>query len=176
MVPRTATTLPRTPTAELSAVDALAQLSFLIQNLLARRAGEYGLSLIQTRLLGVLREREPTMFELATLLELDKSSVTGLVNRAQRRGHVKRSPSSTDRRVVLVTLTNEGRSLVSTVARCFEADVSQMLTLVPVKEAAAMTQLISRLVVAHAAGNGVDLFAGGTSLTSRGGKQSRTVL
>jgi DNA-binding MarR family transcriptional regulator len=43
------------------------------------------LSIPATRLLGVLRDREPTMLELAQLLELDKSSVTGLVDRAERR-------------------------------------------------------------------------------------------
>src|SRR6201999_1588681 len=83
---------------ELSGVDGLAQLSFLIQNTLARRAAAQGLSLIQTRLLGVLRDREPTMNELAALLELDKSSITGLVDRAERRGLVARVRSDTDRR------------------------------------------------------------------------------
>jgi hypothetical protein len=36
--------------------------------------------MIKTRLLGVLRGK-PTMHELARLLDLDKSSVTGLVDR-----------------------------------------------------------------------------------------------
>src|SRR5580698_7627622 len=90
---------------ELNMVDGLAQLSFLIQGMLERRASEHELSMIQTRLLGVLRDRTPTMNELAKLLELDKSSVTGLVDRAERRGLVVRVPSTDDRRVVLVSLT-----------------------------------------------------------------------
>ena len=49
---------------QLSPVDGLAQLSFLIQGLLERRAAEQDLSIIQTRLLGVLRDRTPTMNEL----------------------------------------------------------------------------------------------------------------
>ena len=83
---------------QLSPVDGLAQLSFLIQGLLERRAAEHDLSIVQTRLLGVLRDRTPTMNELARFLGLDKSSVTGLVDRAERRGLVARVPSATDRR------------------------------------------------------------------------------
>ena len=101
---------------QLSPVDGLAQLSFLVQGLLERRAAEHDLSIIQTRLLGVLRDRTPTMNELARFLGLDKSSVTGLVDRAERRGLVARVPSATDRRAVLVSLTDEGRAFVSQAA------------------------------------------------------------
>jgi DNA-binding MarR family transcriptional regulator len=94
---------------ELSPVDGLAQLSFLILGTLERRAAEQSLSMIQTRLLGVLRDRTPGMNELATLLELDKSSITGLVDRAERRGLVERIPSPADRRAVQVGLTDSGR-------------------------------------------------------------------
>jgi MarR family transcriptional regulator, lower aerobic nicotinate degradation pathway regulator len=143
----------------LSAVDGLAQLSFLVQGLLDRRAAERDLSLIQMRLLGVLRDREPTMNELAKLLGLDKSSVTGLVDRAERRGLVVRVPSTTDRRSVLVSLTTEGRALAAEGARLFEADVSEMLERLPRTDRDALTRLISRLLTTHAEAHGVDLFA-----------------
>src|SRR6516162_3299625 len=96
----------------LSPVDGMAQLSFVIQGMLERRAAEHDLSVIQTRLLGILRDRTPTMNELARFLRLDKSSVTGLVDRAERRGLVTRLPSATDRRAVQVSLTADGRTLV----------------------------------------------------------------
>src|SRR5271154_2421722 len=98
---------------QLSPVDGLAQLSFVIQDVLEREAAEHDVSIAQTRLLGGLRDPQPTMNELAKLLGLDKSSVTGLVDRAERRGLVARFPSSTDRRAVRVSLTDEGRSLVT---------------------------------------------------------------
>ena len=113
----------------LSPADGLAQLSFLIHGILERRAREHDLSVIQIRLLGVLRDRMPTMNELARLLDLDKSSVTGLIDRAQRRGLVERVPSTTDRRAVLVRLTNHGRSLASAGEARFEADTSLLLEL-----------------------------------------------
>lgn len=143
----------------LSPADGLAQLSFLIQGILERRAREQGLSIIQIRLLGVLRDRGPTMNELARLLGLDKSSVTGLVDRAERRGLVVRVPSTTDRRAVLVGLTDRGRSLASGGAARFEADVSLLLKHLPPADRDALAGLISRLLVAHAAAHGIDLFA-----------------
>ena len=155
--------MARNPTAaasrELSMVDALAQLSFLIQATLERRASKHGLSIIQTRLLGVLRDRTPTMNELAKLLELDKSSVTGLVNRAERRGLVRRVPSKTDGRVVQVSLTDTGRTQVAEVARSFKSDVATILAGLPSSERKALIGLVSRVLVAHATAQGVDLFA-----------------
>src|SRR5215468_9840054 len=139
---------------QLSSVDGLAQLSFLIQGLLERRAAEHDLSIIQTRLLGVLRDRTPTMNELARFLGLDKSSVTGLVARV---------PSTTDRRAVLVSLTDEGRSFVSRAAAAFEADVSALLSRLPPRERETLARIVSRLLVTHAADHGIDLFATATA-------------
>jgi MarR family transcriptional regulator, lower aerobic nicotinate degradation pathway regulator len=139
-------------------MDGLVLLSFAVQGLLERRAAEHGLSIIQIRLLGVLRDRKPTMNELARLLGLDKSSVTGLVDRAERRGLVERVPSTADRRAVLVSLTDEGRPLVAAAADQFSADVSVMLDRLPPQDREALTTLVSRLLVAHAGAEGINLF------------------
>src|SRR5690349_307834 len=145
---------------QLSPVDGLAQLSFVIQGMLERRAAEHDLSIIQTRLLGILRDRRPTMNELARFLGLDKCSVTGLVDRAERRGVVAGVPSTTDRRAVLVSPTDNGRSLVSQAATRFEADVSALLSRLPPRDRETLSRIISRLLVAHAADQGIDLFGG----------------
>lgn len=151
--------MPAATHGELGAVDGLAQLSFLIHGTLERRTAEHDLSIVQTRLLGVLRDRRPTINELAALLELDKSSTSGLVERAERRGLVVRVPSTTDRRSVRVSLTAAGRKLVTRVAAGFEADVSMLLARLPVSDRAALARSVSRLLVAHAAERGIDLFA-----------------
>jgi DNA-binding MarR family transcriptional regulator len=147
------------PPPQLDPVDGLAQLAFVIMGMLERRASEHDLSIPATRLLGVLRDREPTMQQLARLLELDKSSVTGLVDRAERRGLVARVPSPTDKRAVLVRLTGDGRALVATAAERFAADVTALLGHLPDGDRAAFSVLVSRLLVAHAADRGIDLFA-----------------
>jgi MarR family transcriptional regulator, lower aerobic nicotinate degradation pathway regulator len=152
---------PATPGADqaLSPADGLAQLSFLIQAILERRAREHDLSITQVRLLGVLRDRTPAMNELAKLLDLDKSSITGLIDRAQRRGIVTRVPSTTDRRAVLVALTAHGRSLAATGTAHFEADAAQLLSFLPPPDRQALSQLISKLLITHATDQGIDLFA-----------------
>jgi MarR family transcriptional regulator, lower aerobic nicotinate degradation pathway regulator len=160
MSPRSASAPAEVPAAaQLDPVDALAQLSFVIAGQLERRAAEHDLSPAVARLLGVLRDREPTMNELARLLELDKSSVSGLVDRAERRGLVARAPSVADRRAVLVRLTDEGRALITQAAGVFAEDVSALLDRLPPRDRAAFTRIVSRLLTAHAAGHGVDLFA-----------------
>lgn len=103
--------------------DALIQLSFLVQGVVTRIAAEHDLSLIQVRLLGILRDRRPGMLELARHLGLDKSSMTGLVTRAEKRGLVQRLPSPDDGRAVLVALTPLGRQLTD---RC-TAEVDQRI-------------------------------------------------
>ncbi|GAA2442243.1 MarR family transcriptional regulator [Streptomyces pulveraceus] len=95
----------------LSTMDALVQLSFLVQGILARACAEEDLSLIQVRLLGILRDRTCGSLELARHVGLDKSSMTGLVSRAQKRGLVHREPSPHDGRAVLVSLTPLGREV-----------------------------------------------------------------
>jgi DNA-binding MarR family transcriptional regulator len=153
------TSAPPAGLESLSLADGLAQLSFLVHGILERCAREHGLSIIQTRLLGILRDRTPTMNELARLLGLDKSSVTGLVDRAERRGLVARVPSTADRRAMLVSLTDHGRSLASAGESLFHADISLLLERLPPSDRDALSRLISRLLVAHATGQGIDLFA-----------------
>jgi DNA-binding MarR family transcriptional regulator len=101
------------PADELGLVDSLVQSSFLVQGILRRIAARHDLSVVQMRLLGILRDREPGILVLARHLELDKSSVTGLVDRAERRGLVERVADPDDGRAVRVRLTEEGRALAA---------------------------------------------------------------
>jgi len=151
---------PAAAAGYISPVDGLAQLAFVVHGILERRAADHDLSTTQARLLGVLRDRTPTMNELGKLLGLDKSSVSGLVDRAERRGLVTRVPSTEDRRAVLVSLTDHGRSLMSRAATGFGADVSAMLDVVPPSDRDTLSEIVSRLLVAYAASQGVDLFEG----------------
>lgn len=140
---------PATPAGvDAGLVDAIAQLSFLVQNALAEIAGEYDLSPIQTRLLGVLRDREPTMNALGRHLGLDKSSTTGLVTRAERRGLVARTVSEIDRRVVRVSITDAGRSLVDQVAAQFADRVADLVAALGHADRQEFSRLAGQIVLA----------------------------
>jgi len=131
-------------------VDALAQLSFLVQNALAEIAGEHDLSLVQTRLLGVLRDRTPTMNALGRHLGLDKSSISGLVDRAERRGLVVRTASATDRRAFQVSITEAGRRMADEVAGLFAERVATLVEGLPGADREALTRLATQIVSADA--------------------------
>ncbi|MBL7256389.1 MarR family winged helix-turn-helix transcriptional regulator [Paractinoplanes lichenicola] len=129
-------------------VDALAQLSFLVQNALAEIAGRHDLSLIQTRMLGILRDHEPTMQDLGRHLGLDKSSISGLVDRAQRRGLVTRVPTAADRRVTLVSITDEGRRLAAQGAAEFAEHIAALTATLPPDDRRTLTALANRVITA----------------------------
>ncbi|GAA1170402.1 DNA-binding MarR family transcriptional regulator [Kitasatospora gansuensis] len=74
-------------------------------------AGSQGLTLIQGKLLSLLSRPMP-MRALAELLGCDASNVTGLVDRLEARGLLRREPDPADRRVKTVLLTPEGEAAV----------------------------------------------------------------
>ena len=107
------TVRPDRDLASFEVMDSLVQASFTVIALLSRAAAEHDLSLTQLRVLAILRDREPTMAELATHLGLERSSVSGLIDRAVRRGLVRRGTSDQDGRAVRVSLTPDGQRLAS---------------------------------------------------------------
>ncbi len=107
------TARPDRDPASLEVMDSLVQASFTVIALLSRAAAEHDLSLTQLRVLAILRDRQPTMAELATHLGLERSSVSGLIDRAVRRGLVRRDTSNEDGRAVRVSLTPDGQRLAS---------------------------------------------------------------
>jgi DNA-binding MarR family transcriptional regulator len=141
-------------------VDALAQLSFLVYDALDEVADQHDLSIIQTRLLGVLRDREPTMNQLGRLLGLDKSSISGLVDRAQRRGLVTRTVSVNDRRAFHVSITDAGRHLVEQVAARFAERIELSVAPLPDTDRQRLSQLAARVVASDAHRRGIDLRPG----------------
>ena len=103
--------------------DGLVQVSFAVIAVLSRVAAEQDLSLTQLRVLGILRDRQPTMAELATYLGLERSTVSGLIDRAVQRDLVRKATDSADGRSVRVSLTAEARRLSTGVI----ADIGELM-------------------------------------------------
>ncbi|MFD8819401.1 MarR family winged helix-turn-helix transcriptional regulator [Streptomyces sp. NPDC059627] len=134
---------------DLGLVDSLAQLSFLVQGALGKVAAEHGLSVVQLRLLGVLRDRTPGMQELAHHLGLDKSSMTGLVDRAERRDLVRRTPAAHDRRSFLVSITPEGQRLARQCEVLAERQILDLAAHLTEAQRTRLSLLASALVNQH---------------------------
>jgi DNA-binding MarR family transcriptional regulator len=105
-------------------VDALVQASFVIMAVLSKVGAEYDLSLTQLRVLGILRDRRVRMTRLADYLGLEKSTMTGLVDRAVKRGLLERGANAHDGRAVDVFLSPRGAAL----AERFHAQVRRSLS------------------------------------------------
>ncbi len=159
------TPLPGEP--DLGLVDALAQLSFAVQGTLGRVAAAHDLSIVQARLLGILRDRSPTIMELARFLQLDKSSVTGLVDRAQERGLVTRTASALDRRSVQVTLTAAGQELVDRATAAFEAEIEELVADLDAAQRSRLSSTASLVVVTDARRRGIDILDVAPALPKR---------
>jgi len=136
------------PKNDLDLVDALFQLSFLLQARLSRIAAEHDLSVVQVRLLGILRDREPGMLELARYLGLEKSSLSGLVDRAEERGLVERIPSADDRRATTIRVTAQGRKLTRVIADAAAAQVGVLIEALPDADRKRLAALAGRVVLA----------------------------
>src|SRR6476469_2558869 len=75
-------------------------------------AAEFDLSPAQCHVLHLIEPGRPIpMGQLAETLACDKSNVTGLVDRLESRGLVRRRPSAADRRVKVLDLTPKGLRL-----------------------------------------------------------------
>jgi DNA-binding MarR family transcriptional regulator len=92
-------------------IDALVQTSFVTMAVLNRVGAAHDLSLTQLRVMAILRDRRLRMTELARYLGLDKSTLTGLVDRAEKRGLVTREHNPADGRAVDVFLSADGARL-----------------------------------------------------------------
>ncbi|NOV03720.1 MarR family transcriptional regulator [Paenibacillus sp. LMG 31457] len=124
----------------------MVQFSHLIQSTLSRVGASHELSLIQIRLLGILRDREPTMQQLAQYLNLDKSSITGLIDRAERRGLVERTVAPNDRRGFNVKITPAGMQLVHVVGLEIERQIHAVIEVLTETERSHLTALASKII------------------------------
>lgn len=130
-------------------VTGLVRTSFLVNAVYAQSSREHGLTPQQGQLLCVLMARPYGMGELGTVLGLAKSSITGLVDRSERNGLVRRVPDPQDTRAVQVALTAHGRK----VAEGFYAETCRRIERLPVGFAAedrhALAELLGRIVTAN---------------------------
>jgi len=78
-------------------------------------AASENLTASQGKTLNVLRRGPASMSTLATTLTCDASNMTGIVDRLEKRGLVRREPSPSDRRVKNVLLTEEGEQVIDVI-------------------------------------------------------------
>jgi MarR family transcriptional regulator, lower aerobic nicotinate degradation pathway regulator len=128
--------------------DTLVRTSFALMAALTEVAAEHDLSLTQLRVLGILRDREPTMADLATYTGLERSTMSGLIDRATQRGLVAKIPDPTDGRSVRVRLTSQARPLERQITASVSERVTPLLENLSGSEQKRLTALLTKVLEA----------------------------
>ena len=140
---------PSADTAQQDLISALVRASFATTAVLSRVAAEHDLSLTQLRVLAILRDRQVKMSELADYLGLDKSTISGLVDRAEKRGLLRRTHNPFDGRGVDVALTARGVELAARGAASVADALSPLTKTLSAAEARRLTALLEQMLGDH---------------------------
>jgi DNA-binding MarR family transcriptional regulator len=127
-------------------IDALVRTAFFTTAVLSKIAAEHDLSLTQLRVLAILRDRQGSMTDLATHLGLDKSTISGLVDRAENRGLLRRTQNPLDGRGVDVALTTRGVEVAARGAASVAQALSPLTKTLGAAEARRLTALLERML------------------------------
>lgn len=126
---------------------ALVRSAFLVDAVYAESGREHGLTPQQGQLLCVLMGKPYGMTELGATLGLAKSSLTGLVDRTERNGLVRREPDPKDTRAVRVALTARGGRLAGEFYAETCRRVERLAAGFSAADRAALTALLGRVVL-----------------------------
>jgi DNA-binding MarR family transcriptional regulator len=128
-------------------VTAMVRTTFLVNAVYAQSGREHGLTPQQGQLLCVLMAQPYGMGELSTVLGLAKSSLTGLVDRSERNGLVRREPDPEDTRAVRVALTPRGGKLAEEFYNETCRRIDELPTSLDAAERDALAALLGRVVL-----------------------------
>ncbi|MBB5159840.1 MarR family winged helix-turn-helix transcriptional regulator [Saccharopolyspora phatthalungensis] len=134
-----------TRTTELGLAAGLVRLANLVNRVFADVAREHGITPQQAQLLCKLIQGPVGMAELGRKLDLEKSSLTGLVDRAERRGLVRRVRDRRDRRACLIELTDDGTRIAFETHQVVCDELEKAAVEVPVADQERMTDVIARI-------------------------------
>ncbi|WP_433889184.1 MarR family winged helix-turn-helix transcriptional regulator [Streptomyces sp. CA-111067] len=123
--------------------ESLVHLFREMDGLFSTVSREAGLTPQQAQLLCHAQHTRPSFTELAALLHCDKTNITGLVDRLQRRDLLTRRPDPHDRRITRVHLTPEGETLTTAFQQSVNAAVATRFTAWPAARRATLTQALT---------------------------------
>jgi DNA-binding MarR family transcriptional regulator len=95
---------------------------------------EFGISIPQLLCLNYLKTRTTftaTQHEIKGFLNLNASTVSGIITRLEKKGFIARLPKSGDKRVTTIALTTRGNDLLDTVPVLLHDRLSQKLSSYP---------------------------------------------
>jgi DNA-binding MarR family transcriptional regulator len=150
----TTTGLPECGTHGLGGLPDLVALAVVLTGTVARVAEEHELTPMQGRLLYGLAGQPRRMIDLARSLGIEKAALTGLVDRAERRGLVERTTVPGDRRAVQVALTGAGGQAMLDFEAGLASALDELLAPLPAEDRPAFRRMAAAIVGGGARGAG----------------------
>lgn len=98
---------------------------------------EYGVSIPQVLCLNFLKDSpnyQNTQGEIRKFLNLNSSTVSGIVNRLEAKGYIARLPKSGDKRVVNIALTSAGDKAIGAIPNLLHDQLEERLNKLPQEE------------------------------------------
>lgn len=126
----------------------LARCRNLMMKEMRRSVERWNLTLPQFDVLAELArapEQGFTFAELSRLLLVTSGNLTGIIDRLEAEGLVRRVPEPADRRVTRMMLTSRGKNLMDTIVPQHADDVAQMLSIVPKNRLEELNDLLGLL-------------------------------
>ncbi|ASO20440.1 DNA-binding MarR family transcriptional regulator [Actinoalloteichus hoggarensis] len=134
-----------TDSTETGFADAVVRLAHLVDHVFDEVSRRHDLTAAQTQLLCVLVGGPIGMTDLRRALKLEKSSLTGLVDRVERRSLVTRVRDPRDRRAYQIALTEEGTRLAVLTHRDVAAGLDALAAGLPAAELTLATSILTRI-------------------------------
>ncbi len=128
-----------------------------LQRQVGRIIGQYvpsvwidsGLTLTQLRSLFLVTNKGSTNFtKLAEALGVTPSNVTGIIDRLEEQGLVRRTQNPEDRREITLQATDKGEALVSNLKEAGMKQMTQILSLLSVEELSCLVRRLSAFIKA----------------------------
>lgn len=133
-------------------VDRIGGLNRRFKNALRDTLADHDLTPEDWHVLSPLRlggdEQQNSPGSLATYLELSSGAMTSRLDRLERMGYVRRRPDPTDRRAVVVELTDEGRKAWDAAADVQARKEAFFASALTKKEQRELNALLRKLMVA----------------------------
>lgn len=128
-------------------MDQMFDLAVVLGEAMNARLAENGLTAARAEVLWVLHRGGPrTQRELSEVLKCTPRNVTGLVDALERAGFVERAKHPSDRRAIMVGLSDTGRSLIDGWSTDREHGISQLLAGIAAQDLAVFGTVLDTVV------------------------------
>ncbi|MGI5052986.1 MarR family winged helix-turn-helix transcriptional regulator [Streptomyces sp. JAC18] len=136
------------PDSDEMLAEQLLRLTRRLQRIQSRQLEPIGITPAQFRLLRTTAHYEgaPRMADLAERLDVVPRAVTTLVDGLEASGRVRRAPDPTNRRVVRVEITEEGRAVLRSMRAARKAAAEEILAPLTAEQREVLGGLLTALV------------------------------